>query len=85
MQKALGAMGGDVQERPDGLVIRKSSLHGARIDSRSDHRMVMTMAVAAMVASGQTLITDVDCVKKTFPDFVSQMRCVEADMQTQKR
>ena len=85
MQKALAAMGADVEERPDGLVIRKSSLRGSRIDSNSDHRMVMTMAVAALVASGQTLITDVDCVKKTFPDFVSQMRGIEADMQTQKR
>ena len=85
MQKALAAMGADVEERPDGLVIRKSPLRGTRIESRSDHRMVMTMAVAALVASGQTLITDIECVKKTFPDFVSQMRGIEADMQSQRR
>jgi len=85
MHKALTAMGADVEERPDGLVVRKSILQGRRIDSRSDHRMVMTMAVAALVASGQTVITDVECVRKTFPEFVSQMRGIEADMQTQKR
>ncbi len=85
MHKALTAMGADVEERPDGLVIRRSILSGTRIDSRSDHRMVMTMAVAAMVASGRTAITDIECVKKTFPNFVSQMCGLGADMQTQKR
>ena len=84
MHKALTTMGVDVEERPDGLVIRHSALRGARIDSRRDHRMVMTLAVAGLVASGQTVITDIDCVKKTFPDFVSQMRRIEADMQMQK-
>ena len=84
MHKALTAMGANVEERPDGLVIRNSALRGTRIDSRADHRMVMTMAVAALVASGKTVITDIECVKKTFPNFVAQMRGIEADMQTQK-
>ena len=66
---------------PDGLVVRKSSLRGAVIDSRSDHRMVMTMAVAALAAKGRTRISHIDCIKKTFPDFVGQMRAVGCDMQ----
>jgi 3-phosphoshikimate 1-carboxyvinyltransferase len=80
MAKALRAMGADVQERPDGLVIRRSQLRGASIDSRADHRMVMTMAVAAMAARGQTTISNCECVKKTFPDFVPQMRQLGCDM-----
>jgi 3-phosphoshikimate 1-carboxyvinyltransferase len=83
MHKALTAMGADVEERPDGLVIRKSDLHGAKLDSREDHRMVMTLAVAALAASGQTVISDVECVKKTFPGFVGQMQGIGCDMQTQ--
>ncbi len=83
MRKALTAMGADVQERTDGLVVRKSRLRGAKIESRHDHRMVMTMAVAGLMASDATTITDVECVKKTFPDFVAQMRCIGCDMQTQ--
>ena len=39
--------GRHVEERPDGLVVRQSRLHGATLDSRGDHRMVMTLAVAA--------------------------------------
>ncbi len=83
MHKALTAMGADVEERPDGLVIRKSELCGAKLDSREDHRMVMTLAVAGLAASGQTIISDVECVKKTFPGFVGQMQGIGCDMQTQ--
>ena len=83
MHKALSAMGADVEERPDGLVIRSSRLRGARLDSRADHRMVMTLALAAMVAEGDSRITDVECVKKTFPSFVEQMTAIGCDMQKQ--
>ena len=82
MAHALGAMGASVQERPDGLVIRRSPLHGAELDSRDDHRMVMTMTVAAMGARGTTRIRGIECVKKTFPNFAEQMRALGAEMQT---
>lgn len=81
MHDALKAMGADVQERPDGLVIRKSTLRGASLDSQGDHRMVMTLAVAGLASDGQTLISDVECLKKTFPDFVGQMQAIRCDMQ----
>ena len=77
---ALKAMGADIEERPDGLVVAKSRLHGAKLASRSDHRMVLTLAVAALVAGGQTLITDIDCIKKTFPAFVAEMESIGCDM-----
>jgi len=78
---ALKSMGADVEERPDGLVIRQSRLHGTNIDSRADHRMVMTMALAGMMADGRTRISDIDCVKKTFPGFVDQMASIGCDIQ----
>ncbi|MCE5279489.1 MAG: 3-phosphoshikimate 1-carboxyvinyltransferase [Planctomycetaceae bacterium] len=81
MAKALKIMGAEVQERPDGLMIRRSRLRGAEHDSRNDHRMVMTLAVAGMVAEGKTLIKNIDCVKKTFPEFVHQMQCIGAELQ----
>ena len=83
MHKALKAMGADVEERPDGLAVRAGRLHGAKLNSLSDHRMVMTLAVAALVAEGQTFISDVECVKKTFPDFIAQMQGIGCDMQKQ--
>ncbi|MHC4562493.1 MAG: 3-phosphoshikimate 1-carboxyvinyltransferase [Planctomycetota bacterium] len=83
MREALTAMGATVDERPDGLVIRKSALKGATVDSHNDHRMVMTMAVAALGAEGPTTIEGVECIKKTFPRFVEEMRHVGCDMQKQ--
>jgi 3-phosphoshikimate 1-carboxyvinyltransferase len=83
MCRALKAMGADVEERPDGMVLRHSRLRGASLDSQGDHRMVMTLAIAGLVAEGQTMISDTECVKKTFPDFVAQMQSIKCDMQKQ--
>ncbi len=84
MHNALKAMHADVAERPDGLVVRQSNLRGAKLDSHADHRMVMTLTVAALLAEGQTLISDVECVKKTFPDFVNQMKNIGCNLQIQQ-
>jgi 3-phosphoshikimate 1-carboxyvinyltransferase len=81
--RALAAMGADVTERPDGLVVRRSRLHGARLDSRGDHRLVTTLAVAALGAEGPSVVSDIECIKKTFPNFVEQMQAVGCDMRTQ--
>jgi 3-phosphoshikimate 1-carboxyvinyltransferase len=80
MHKALKAIGADVEQRRDGLVVRGGELRGAEIDSRGDHRMVMTLAIAALTAKGRSIISDVDCVKKTFPDFVGEMSALGCDM-----
>ncbi len=80
MYNALKLMGADVEQRPDGLVIRKRPLSGAIIDSHADHRMVMTIATAALASSGETIINDVTCVKKTFPHFIQEMERLGAVM-----
>lgn len=82
MHQALRAMGADVEERPDGLVIRHSKLHGVPLNSHADHRMVMTLAVAGLGAAGETLISNIECVKKTFPNFVDQMQSIGAIVMT---
>jgi 3-phosphoshikimate 1-carboxyvinyltransferase len=81
MHRALRAMGADVEQRDDGLVIRGGRLHGATLDSRSDHRMVMTLAVAGLVADGTTVVSNVECVRKTFPAFVAEMQGIGGDME----
>jgi len=80
--KALKVMGASVEERPDGLVVRRSRLRGANLDAKSDHRMAMTFTVAGLVADGLTRVAGVECVKKTFPDFVHQMQGIGADVET---
>jgi 3-phosphoshikimate 1-carboxyvinyltransferase len=66
----LKAMGAEVEEFDDGLrVVGRARLRGAKIDPRGDHRIAMAFAVAALLAEGETEITDSECVAVSFPEF----------------
>lgn len=70
MVRNLAAMGADVTETEDGMIIRGGRpLHGAVIDSRDDHRIAMTFAVTALAAQGETDIPGWDCVRISYPEF----------------
>ena len=75
MADNLTAMGADVTETDDGLIIRGGRpLHGAVIDSHLDHRIAMTFAVAALAADGETEIIDADCVDISYPAFYEELK-----------
>ncbi|MGA2217235.1 MAG: 3-phosphoshikimate 1-carboxyvinyltransferase [Terracidiphilus sp.] len=68
--KNLRAMGAEVTEFEDGLdVPGGQSLHGATIDSGSDHRIAMAFSVAALRARGETLIQGSESAAISFPEF----------------
>ncbi len=71
MARELASLGADISERPDGLVIRKSKLTGGLVNSHQDHRVAMSMALAALGAEGPVTIKDAEAVSVTFPDFFS--------------
>ena len=74
MTENLSAMGCDITAAVDGMIIHGGhELHGAVIDSHSDHRIAMSFAVAAMIADGETEIRDADCVRISYPDFYHDM------------
>ena len=78
----LKDMGADVQETPDGCLIRGGRpLRGAAVDSHDDHRILMAAAVAAMVADGETIISDGQCHRISYPGFVQDMRSLGAVME----
>lgn len=64
----INRMGGAATPAPDGLMIEPRPLHGARIETYSDHRMAMAFAVAGLRVPG-VVIADPGCVSKSFPDF----------------
>jgi len=66
--RELRRLGADVDERPDGLVIRPAPLHGATLDTYDDHRMAMSLALAGLAVPG-VRIRDPGCVAKTFPGY----------------
>jgi 3-phosphoshikimate 1-carboxyvinyltransferase len=70
MTAGLSAMGADVTELPDGWEIRgPRHLEGARVSSAGDHRVAMALAVAGLLADGQTEIEDAECVDISYPGF----------------
>ena len=77
----LRKMGAIVEELEDGLMVEKSSLIGTKVYSHADHRMAMSLSVAALGAKGETQISDVECISKTFPTFLNCFQSIGADMQ----
>ena len=70
MAAGLSAMGADVTETEDGMVIRGGTpLHGSTIESHFDHRIAMTFAVAGLCAKGETEVLDAECVNISYPGF----------------
>jgi 3-phosphoshikimate 1-carboxyvinyltransferase len=70
MATELWRLGVEAEERPDGLrIVGSRCLKGAVCQSYGDHRVAMAMAVAGLVADGETRIEEADCVATSFPDF----------------
>ena len=66
----LSALGADITETGDGLVIRgKKELSGGETHSFGDHRIVMAAAVIASRCAGPVTIIDAEAVKKSYPYF----------------
>ena len=67
--RELRRLGADVDERPDGLVVRGGKpLHGGVIDPERDHRVAMAFALLGLLSPG-IAIADPGCVAKSYPTF----------------
>jgi len=66
----LNRLGAALQETPDGIIIHGGSgLRGATTESDGDHRLAMTLAVAALLASGETTVKGAESVEVSYPGF----------------
>ena len=84
MTAELRKMGADVEELPDGMVIRGGKLHGAEVEGHGDHRIVMALAVAALAAEGETVIYGSEAASVTYPDFVKDFQLAGANYQEEE-
>lgn len=73
MCEELKKLGADVSEVEDGLIIKKSSLHGGSVCGHKDHRVVMALSVLGACIEGDVVVEDVECVNVTFPDFFKEI------------
>ncbi|HEY9908649.1 MAG TPA: 3-phosphoshikimate 1-carboxyvinyltransferase [Thermosynechococcaceae cyanobacterium] len=77
MATQLNRMGARITERPDGLEIPGNTpLRGAEVDSHTDHRIAMSLAIAALTATGQTTIYQAEAAAISYPDFVPTLQQV---------
>lgn len=75
--ESLSALGCDVEELEDGFVITgRSDMRGTVLESHGDHRIAMAMAVAGLVAEGETRIVGADCASVSFPGFWDTLEAI---------
>lgn len=74
MAAGLRRLGVQIEETPDGAVIKGGRLTGGKVDSHGDHRCAMSFAVAGAVATGDVTITDCANVATSFPGFAGLAR-----------
>jgi 3-phosphoshikimate 1-carboxyvinyltransferase len=72
LAQELRKLGAHIEEFSDGFAVTGPTvLHGAIVDSHHDHRLAMALAVAALVADGDTTITDTTCIIDSYPGFAA--------------
>ena len=84
LTRLLGAFGVQAEEHQEGLSILgrpDGPLKAARVSSGGDHRLAMTAAVLGLIADGETVIEDVECVAVSFPRFAGTLRALGADVE----
>jgi 3-phosphoshikimate 1-carboxyvinyltransferase len=75
MATQLNRMGARVSERPDGMEITGGyALTGTEVDSHTDHRIAMSLAIAALNASGTTTIHRAEAAAISYPDFTATLQ-----------
>lgn len=77
----LRKMGAAIIETQEGLIIQGTTLHAAEVNSHNDHRIAMALAVAGMGIPGTTIVRDVQCVAKSYPDFLTDFKKIGAHME----
>ena len=70
MTVELTKMGATISGTEDGMIIEGTgALHGQTVESYGDHRVAMSLAIAGLVSSGETVINNPHCVNISFPQF----------------
>ena len=78
----LKKMGAKIQETADGFIVDgPTQLSGTSVDSRGDHRLAMALAVAGLIADGETTIHNAHVTADSFPGFESTLRALDVDVQ----
>jgi 3-phosphoshikimate 1-carboxyvinyltransferase len=81
LQEEFAKMGVEIILQNDLMMIKGGQgLKGAVVHSRHDHRIAMACAVAALKATGETLIEEAEAINKSYPNFYEHLQMLNADV-----
>ncbi|MBS5799598.1 MAG: 3-phosphoshikimate 1-carboxyvinyltransferase [Clostridiales bacterium] len=76
----LGKMGAVIRPLEDGMIIEGNAmLHGATLESYDDHRIAMSLAVAALKATTPSQILNSECIRISYPHFFEHLKAVSTE------
>jgi len=76
-------LGAEIKPHPDGFEIDgPQPLLGGTVRSRRDHRLAMSLAVAGLIAGGETVIEEAEELNESFPGFVEILQRLGAEIDT---
>jgi len=81
MAEELSKMNADIKEREEGLIIHKSTLKANKVRGHNDHRIVMALSLAGLIAEGKTEITTAESINVTYPNYIKSMKSLGAKME----
>jgi len=81
MAGELAKLGVSCTELSDGLVVEHSPIRGGSVHGHHDHRVVMALAVAGLVAKEPVMVDTAESAGVTFPQFTSLMQDLGADLE----
>lgn len=77
----LSKLGARIEPKPDGFVVHGPvHLKGASVSGRGDHRLAMSLAVAGLVAEGETVVEGWRVIEESFPGFPDLLKSLGADV-----
>jgi 3-phosphoshikimate 1-carboxyvinyltransferase len=77
----LKKMGALIIEEEDRLTITGSKLHHANLNTYHDHRIALSLAVAASAVNTPSLIYDIDCIDKSYSNFYATMKTLNLSIE----
>lgn len=83
MTQGLQELGAHIHSDEDSLTIYESVLKGNAVHGYDDHRTVMALSIAGLIATGTTIISGAHAVNKTFPTFIAMMQALGAKMEVE--
>jgi 3-phosphoshikimate 1-carboxyvinyltransferase len=80
MYKELKKLKANIKKTNDGLIIEKSNLKPNTLYSHNDHRIAMSLTIVALAINGTTQIDNIDCIEKTYPNFLKEFKKIKANI-----